>query len=71
MDPSMVVGGEEIGANWCEIHVQVPIIWDEHLMRPYGGLKTVGDAIGAPIAWPISLVRLMFIIVYFSILNAR
>ncbi|KAG5514584.1 hypothetical protein RHGRI_035854 [Rhododendron griersonianum] len=56
MDPSTEVGGEELGANWCEIHVQVPILWDEHLMRPYGGLKTVGDAIGTPIAWPISLV---------------
>ncbi|XP_058209843.1 uncharacterized protein LOC131322515 isoform X2 [Rhododendron vialii] len=56
MDPSTEIGGEELGANWCEIHVQVPILWDEHLMRPYGGLKTVGDAIGTPIAWPISLV---------------
>ncbi|KAG5558201.1 hypothetical protein RHGRI_008206 [Rhododendron griersonianum] len=55
MDPSTEVGGEELGANWCEIHVQVPILWDEHLMRPYEGLKTVGDAIGTPIAWPISL----------------
>ncbi|KAG5561254.1 hypothetical protein RHGRI_004325 [Rhododendron griersonianum] len=50
MDPSTEVGGEELGANWCEIHVQVQILWDEHLMRPYGGLKTVGDAIGTPIA---------------------
>ncbi|KAH7847069.1 hypothetical protein Vadar_021484 [Vaccinium darrowii] len=56
MNPSTQVGGEELGANWCEIHVQVPIQWDEHLIRPYGGLKTVGDAIGTPIAWPISLV---------------
>ncbi|XP_058228513.1 uncharacterized protein LOC131336620 isoform X3 [Rhododendron vialii] len=56
MDPSTEVGGVELGVNWCEIHVQIPIIWGEHLMRPYAVLKTVGDAIGTPIAWPISLV---------------
>lgn len=57
MNPSTQVGGEELGANWCEIHVLLPIQWDEHLIRPYGGLKTIGDAIGTPIAWPISLVE--------------
>ncbi|KAE9444995.1 hypothetical protein C3L33_23107, partial [Rhododendron williamsianum] len=56
MDPSTEVGGVELRVNWCEIHVQIPIIWGEHLMRPYAFLKTVGDAIGTPIAWPISLV---------------
>lgn len=71
MDPSSILGGVELGANWCEIHVLVPIKWDECLMRPYGSFKTVGDAIGAPIAWPISLVRLMFTIVYFSVLSGR
>lgn len=57
LDSSKELGGEELGANWCEIDVQLPIKWNEHLMRPHGGLKTVGDAIGTPIAWPISLVE--------------
>ncbi|KAG5539964.1 hypothetical protein RHGRI_020261 [Rhododendron griersonianum] len=57
MDPSTEVGGVELGVNWCEIDsCSIPIIWDEHLMRPYAFLKTVGNAIGTPIAWPISLV---------------
>lgn len=56
MDASTRVGRQKLGANWCEIHVELPIIWDEHLMRPYAGLKTVGDAIGTTSAWPISLV---------------
>ncbi|KAH7844644.1 hypothetical protein Vadar_030181 [Vaccinium darrowii] len=59
LDSSKELGGEELGANWCEIDVQLPIKWNEHLMRPYGGLKTVGDAIGTPIAWPISLRKMM------------
>ncbi|KAH7835197.1 hypothetical protein Vadar_023734 [Vaccinium darrowii] len=66
LDPSKELDGEELGANWCEIDVQLPIKWNEHLMRPYRGLKTVGDAIGTPIAWPISLIRLMPNIVYIS-----
>ncbi|KAH7838827.1 hypothetical protein Vadar_031681 [Vaccinium darrowii] len=50
LDPSTKVGGQELEGNWCEIHVQVPIQWDGHVIRPYGGLKIVGDAIGTPIA---------------------
>ncbi|KAI8524705.1 hypothetical protein RHMOL_Rhmol13G0169200 [Rhododendron molle] len=71
MDLAKKVGGEKLKVNWSEIHVQIPIIWGEHLIRPYAGLKTVGDAIGTPIAWLVSLVRLMPNIVYFSILIAR
>lgn len=63
-DPSKELGGEELRTNWCEIDILLPIKWNEHLMRPYGGLKTVGD--GTPITWPISLIRLMLNIVYIS-----
>ncbi|KAI8568678.1 hypothetical protein RHMOL_Rhmol02G0218900 [Rhododendron molle] len=42
MDPSTEVGEVELKVNWCEIHVQIPIIWGEHLMRPYASLKIVG-----------------------------
>ena len=64
MDPSVVVGGEELGPNWCKVQVQVPIKWDEYLMRHYTGLRTIGDAIGTPIAWPLSLVCSIIYIIY-------
>ncbi|GKF70779.1 putative transposase, Tnp1/En/Spm-like protein [Tanacetum coccineum] len=33
LDPNEIVGGEELGPNWCEVGVQVPIKRDEHLVR--------------------------------------
>ncbi|GKB44701.1 eukaryotic translation initiation factor 5B-like protein [Tanacetum coccineum] len=60
LDPNEIVGGEELGPNWCEVNVQVPIKRDEHLVRRYGLFVTIYDAIGATIAWPcpfVSVVR--------------
>ncbi|KAJ0599736.1 putative transposase, Ptta/En/Spm, plant, transposase, Tnp1/En/Spm [Helianthus annuus] len=52
LDPNDLVGGTEIGPEWCEVNVQVPIKKDENLVRPYGLFSTIQDCIGAPIAWP-------------------
>ena len=52
LDPNEIVGGEELGPNWCEVNVQVPIKNDEHLVRRYGLFVTINDAIGATVAWP-------------------
>ncbi|XP_024966030.1 uncharacterized protein LOC112506246 [Cynara cardunculus var. scolymus] len=52
LDPDELAGGEEIGPNWCEVHVLVAIRRREHLVRPYGLFITIEDAIGATIAWP-------------------
>ncbi|KAJ9557918.1 hypothetical protein OSB04_012532 [Centaurea solstitialis] len=52
LDPDELVGGEEIGPNWCEVHVLVAIKRQERLVRPHGLFITVEDAIGATIAWP-------------------
>lgn len=52
LDPDELVGGEEIGPNWCEVHVLVAIKRRERLIRPYGLFVTVEDAIGATVAWP-------------------
>ncbi|GJZ03292.1 transposase, Ptta/En/Spm [Tanacetum coccineum] len=60
LDPNEIVGGEELGPNWCEVGVQVLIIRDEHLVRRYGLFVTIFDAIGATVAWPcpfVSVVR--------------
>ena len=58
VDPSTEVGDEELGPNWCEVTIQVPIVWEERLIRSYGSFKIMGDATGASIAWPLSLVLL-------------
>ncbi|KVI06969.1 Transposase, Tnp1/En/Spm-like protein [Cynara cardunculus var. scolymus] len=52
LDPDELVGGEEIGPNWCEVHVLVAIRRRERLVRPYGLFITIEDAIGATITWP-------------------
>ncbi|KAJ0940416.1 putative transposase, Tnp1/En/Spm [Helianthus annuus] len=52
LDPNDLVGGTEIGPEWCEVNIQVPIKKDENLVRPYGLFSTIQDCIGASIAWP-------------------
>ncbi|KAJ0508382.1 putative transposase, Tnp1/En/Spm [Helianthus annuus] len=52
-----VVGGTEIGPEWCEVNVQVPIKKDpikkdENFVRPYGLFSTIQGCIGASIPWP-------------------
>nr|XP_027120578.1 uncharacterized protein LOC113737565 [Coffea arabica] len=57
IDPSKVVGGQPLGPCWCEILVQIVMERNEQLIRPYGLLQTIEDALGAPIAWPLKLVK--------------
>ncbi|KAJ0809893.1 putative transposase, Tnp1/En/Spm [Helianthus annuus] len=52
LDPNDLVGGTEIGLEWCEVNIQVPIEKDENLVRPYGLFSTIQDCIGASIKWP-------------------
>ncbi|XP_027166331.1 uncharacterized protein LOC113766326 [Coffea eugenioides] len=58
IDPSKVVGGQSLGPCWCEILVQIVVERSEQLIRPYGLLQTIEDALGAPIAWPLKLVKI-------------
>ncbi|XP_028074565.1 uncharacterized protein LOC114276929 [Camellia sinensis] len=51
-DASKEVEGEELGLDYWEVHVQVPIKPNESLIRSYGLVKTIGQAIGAHVAWP-------------------
>ncbi|KAG8374944.1 hypothetical protein BUALT_Bualt10G0048200 [Buddleja alternifolia] len=55
---SVRVKGEELGPGWCEIIIQVPIKKDECLFKPYDRIRKIEDAVGAPVAWPLSLVAL-------------
>jgi hypothetical protein len=56
VDPEKMVGPHPLGEDWCEIDIMQTQSHDEKLIRPYSLLKTIGDAHGAPIAWPVSLV---------------
>nr|CAD1824785.1 unnamed protein product [Ananas comosus var. bracteatus] len=56
-DPTTKVGGFELGPQYWEIQVDVPIVRNEPLLRPYGGYQTIGDAVGATIAWPYTFVK--------------
>ncbi|XP_010255391.1 PREDICTED: uncharacterized protein LOC104596073 isoform X2 [Nelumbo nucifera] len=53
---STKVGGFELGAAFWEVHVEVPFVVEEPLMRPYGCYRTIGDAVGSSVAWLTSLV---------------
>ncbi|XP_052210244.1 uncharacterized protein LOC127813348 [Diospyros lotus] len=57
IDPSTEVGGSRLRPNWCEVHIQVAVEWDEELIRRYGMFETIGDALGAHVAWPLFLVE--------------
>nr|XP_027071835.1 uncharacterized protein LOC113696652 [Coffea arabica] len=58
IDPSKVVGEQPLGPCLCEILVQIVVERNEQLIRPYGLLQTIEDALGTPIAWPLKLVKI-------------
>ncbi|MQM16096.1 hypothetical protein Taro_049050 [Colocasia esculenta] len=54
-DPLKKVGGCDLGCEYWEVAINVALIYNEPLLRPYRQFKTIGDAIGATIAWPFTL----------------
>ncbi|KAG8372437.1 hypothetical protein BUALT_Bualt12G0066100 [Buddleja alternifolia] len=67
------VNGEESGSDCCEIIIQSQMKKDACLLRPYGNIQTIEDSLGAPVAWPLSLVALDEILIdaIFDIIRAR
>ncbi|XP_071714781.1 uncharacterized protein [Rutidosis leptorrhynchoides] len=61
LDPKEVVGGKEIGSRYYSVNPQVAIQKDEELIRPYGHMDTIIEAIGTPIAWPRNFVEYLLI----------
>ncbi|KAK4439036.1 hypothetical protein Salat_0238300 [Sesamum alatum] len=55
---SIRVNGEELGHEWCEVIVEYQMKKNVRLLKPYDHIQTIGDALGAPVAWPLSLVAL-------------
>ncbi|PIN11107.1 hypothetical protein CDL12_16297 [Handroanthus impetiginosus] len=56
MDPTTIDGGEELGKNWCSVHIIVGMERDERLIRSSFMLQTIGEANGTIVAWPCNLV---------------
>ncbi|MQL68483.1 hypothetical protein Taro_000774 [Colocasia esculenta] len=62
-DPLKKVGGCDLGCEYWEVAINVALVYNEPLPRPYGQFKTIGDAIGETIAW---LFTLAFIVAHRS-----
>nr|CAD1824787.1 unnamed protein product [Ananas comosus var. bracteatus] len=56
-DPKTKVGGVELGPQCWEIQIDIPIIRVELLLRSYKGYQTIGDAVGASVAWPFTFIK--------------
>nr|CAD1841956.1 unnamed protein product [Ananas comosus var. bracteatus] len=56
-DPTTKVGGFELGPQCWEIQIDVSIVRNELLLRPYSSYQTIGDAVGATVAWPYTFVK--------------
>ncbi|MQM05593.1 hypothetical protein Taro_038404 [Colocasia esculenta] len=54
-DPLKKVGGCDLGYEYWEVAINVALVHNEPLPWPYAQFKTIGDAIGATIAWPFTL----------------
>jgi len=62
MDPNTEIGGQAIGRNNYEVHINVAVKGDEDLVRPYMYFNTIMDAQGVSVAWPKSLVSFRLVI---------
>ncbi|XP_057805534.1 uncharacterized protein LOC131020622 isoform X2 [Salvia miltiorrhiza] len=52
------LNGRDLGPGICEVIVQTILKNEEMLIYPTDLHETIGDTIGAPIAWPLSLIAL-------------
>jgi hypothetical protein len=50
--PTITLGGEPLGRQYCEVIVTCVLKRDTILPRPYDGMETLADAMKMPIAWP-------------------
>ncbi|XP_040378258.1 uncharacterized protein LOC102718885 isoform X4 [Oryza brachyantha] len=48
-----VVGGTPLGAQCCEVVVNLVLKRNAALLRPYGSMNVIADALGRSIAWPL------------------
>nr|CAD1823341.1 unnamed protein product [Ananas comosus var. bracteatus] len=55
-DPTTKVGGVELGPQYLEVQIDVAIVRNELLLRPYKNYLTIGDAVGVTVVWPYTFV---------------
>ncbi|XP_071727841.1 uncharacterized protein [Rutidosis leptorrhynchoides] len=58
LDPTEVIGGVEIGDDWCGVHLQHVLKKGADVVRPFDLIKKVEDATGVTIAWPSTFISL-------------
>jgi hypothetical protein len=56
VNPNNKLAGEALGTKYCEVIVNVVLRRETLVPRPYAEIKTLGDAIKMPIAWPFNRV---------------
>ena len=56
VNPNNKLAGEALGTKFCEVIVNVVFKRDVLLPRPYGDIKTLGDAVQMTVAWPFNRV---------------
>ena len=56
INPNNQLAGEALGTKFCEVIVNVVFKRDVLLPRPYADIKTLGDAVQMPVAWPFNRV---------------
>ncbi|KAL6560280.1 hypothetical protein OROHE_006287 [Orobanche hederae] len=47
LNPSKLVGNEEVGQHWCEVKVTMPIKYGHAIIRKIKSIKVIGQAIGS------------------------
>ena len=56
INPNNQLVCEALGTKFCEVIVNVVFKRDVLLPRPYGDIKTLGDAVQMTVAWPFNRV---------------
>ena len=56
MNPNNQLAGEALGTKFCEVIVNVVFKREALVPRPYAEIKTLGDAVNMPVAWPFNRV---------------
>ena len=56
VNPNNQLAGEALGTKFCEVIVNVVFKREALVPRPYAEIKTLGDVVKMPVAWPFNRV---------------
>lgn len=56
------VNGATLGPDFCQVVIQYQVQKNARLVFPYNHIQTIGDALGVPVPWPLSLVRFVSLV---------